>query len=356
MEKWSLNKAKDSFVQLKCFLFFHTYLGFTGANIQPTLDLKISDIDLDKIGSTTFAKKHKFRAGRAVHFTAPSHLRREILKYLRLREWADNLGLAGGAEDYLFATISTKCELRRLERSSASCIIKKSTLFEGITKLASSDVRDIASEYFIRKSGGKISLVAKKLNNSITTAARSYTAIDIETQAQEMYRFHEELDAKIRQFNRTSSSPVPVELAMDDSAERVATGSCINIEGRTPARADGFNNEAPEPSCGTFESCLFCEYFAIHKDFEDIHKILSLREALHTTSVIRNDQEHHEAVIQPAIFRINEIMAIVSEKDSVTKALIVKAEEALIMGNYSKYWNRQIKTLINRANNLDRKP
>ncbi|AXN29763.1 hypothetical protein DVV14_00005 [Vibrio coralliilyticus] len=76
-------------------------------------------------------------------------------------------------------------------------------------------------------------------------------------------------------------------LASEDESERIATGSCSNLDGKVPSRAKGFNAKAPEPSCGTFESCLFCDYFAIHEDFEDIHKLLSLKEALNATSMIR---------------------------------------------------------------------
>jgi hypothetical protein len=330
------------------------YLAFTAANVQPTLDLKISDIDLNKIGSSAFAKKHKFRAGRAVNFTAPSHLKREILKYLKLRAWAENLGLGGDAEKYLFVTIGQGNKLQRFDRAGARGLIGKSALFEGITKISSRDIRQLAAEYFIRKSQGKVSLVAKKLNNSVATTARAYTSIDIEAQAQEMNRFHEELSTHVRHFNRTTHTPIPVMLASEGDTERVATGSCANIKGEFPARAKGFNNEAPEPACGTFESCLFCEHFAVHKDFEDMHKLLSLREALSATSMIRNDPEHHEAVVQPALFRIDEILGFVSESDNAFRKVINKAEEEIEMGNYNKHWSRQIEILAGRANSSER--
>ncbi len=337
---------------LSAFCFFQIYLGFTAANVQPTLDLKISDIDLSKIGFSAFAKKHKFRAGRAVKFTAPSHLKREILKYLKLRAWAESLGLVGDVDEYLFVKISEANKLKRLERSSASSLIKKSPLFEGITKISSREIRQLAGEYFIRKAQGKVSLVAKKLNNSVATTARSYTAIDIETQAQEMYRFHEELGIQVRQFNRTTEKPIPVKLVGEGDSERVATGSCTNIKGDIPVRAKGFSSEAPEPACGTFESCLFCAHFAVHTDFEDMHKLLSLREALRATSMIRNDPEHHEAVVQPALFRIGEIVEFVSKRDETVRKVISKAEEELEMGNYNKHWSRQIQILTRRANSL----
>jgi hypothetical protein len=328
------------------------YLGFTAANIQPTLDLKVSDIDLSKIGFSSFAKKHKFRAGRAVDFTSPSQLKREIIKYLKLREWADTLGCIGDAGEYLFVSINKDKKLKRLSRDSSSVLINQSPLFEGVTQITSKDIRQLAGEYFIRKSQGNISLVAKKLNNTVATTARSYTAIDIETQAQEMNAFHEELVIQVRQFNRTTESSIPVKLSSEEESERVATGSCTNKNGDTPSRAAGFNTEAPEPNCGTFESCLYCEHFAIHEDYEDIHKLLSLREALRLTSVIRNDPEHHEVVVHPALFRIDEIVGFLSEIDKGLIKTINTVEEALEMGNYNKHWSKQIEVLDHRSNNL----
>ncbi len=337
---------------LSVFCFFQIYLAFTAANVQPTLDLKISDIDLSKVGANAFAIKHKFRAGRVVKFEAPSHLKREILKYLKLRAWAESLGLRGDgtAQEYMFVKIGESNQLQRFDRTNGVTLIRKSTLFKGIANISSMDIRQLASEYFIRKSQGKVSLVAKKLNNSIATAAISYTSIDIETQAKEMNRYHEELSSQVRYFNRTTYTPLPVIFANEEESERIATGSCTNIDGEVPSRAEGFNSKAPEPACGTFESCLFCEYFAIHEDFEDIHKLLSLREALNATSMIRNDAEHHEAVTKPAIFRINEILDFVSKNNSGLRKVIRQAEDEIEMGNYNQHWGRQIEILLRRAN------
>jgi hypothetical protein len=336
------------------FVFFQIYLAFTAANVQPTLDLKISDIDLSKVGASAFAKKHKFRAGRVVKFEAPSHLKREIIKYLKLREWAESLGLSGDAEEYLFVKIGESNKLQRLNRSIGATFIRKSLLFKGISKISSRDIRQLAGEYFIRKSQGKVSLVAKKLNNSIATTARAYTSIDMESQAQEMNRYYEELSSQVRYFNRTTHTPLPVSFASEDESERIATGSCSNMNGVTPSKAKGFNSKAPEPSCGTFESCLFCEYFAVHEDFEDIHKLLSLREALNAASMVRNDSEHHEAVVKPAIFRIDEILDFVSKNNRGLRKVIRQAEEAIEMGNYNRHWSRQIEILSRQANSSGR--
>lgn len=348
----TLSSQKRYSYNLSTFCFFQVYLGFTGANVQPTLDLKISDLDLEKIGTTAFSKKYKYRAGRIVHFNAPSQLKREVLKYLRLRDWAESLELSENGSEYLFVKFSESEKLQRLDRAAGNGLLSKSTLFEGVKRVSSAQIRQIVSEYFIRKSQGKISLVARKLNNTITTTAKSYSALDLETQALEMSGFHEKLTIQIRQFNRLSNDLIPVNIANKGEAEKVASGSCSNIKGELPERAIGFNNEAPEPSCGTFESCLFCEYFAIHKDFEDIHKLLSLREALHAVSVIRNDPEHNEAVIQPALYRIDEILEYVATNDEKIKILINKVETELDMGNYSKHWSAQIQTLNNEVTNI----
>lgn len=335
---------------LSVFCFFQLYLGFTAANVQTTLDLKISDIDLSAIGYRSFAKKHKFRAGRAVDFYAPSHLKKELLRYIKLREWVGSLGLSGNVGDYLFVKIGEDQSLKRLERGSGTWLIRESPLFKGISMIASREVRQLTSEFFIKKSQGRISLVAKKLNNSIATTAKAYTSIDLESQAIEMNSFHEAISSKVRMFNREKEEPVSVNIASDCRVERIATGSCSNLGSNTPLKREGFNGEAPEPDCGTFESCLFCEYFAMHPDFEDMHKLLSLREALRITSLIRNDPEHYEGVVQPAIFRIEEILAFVSEKNGCAGEALYKAEEEIEMGRYNVHWKRHIQALSTQYN------
>ena len=144
------------------------------------------------------------------------------------------------------------------------------------------------------------------------------------------------------------------EPASEDESERIASGSCTNMNGVTPLRAEGFNSKAPEPSCGTFESCLFCEYFAVHEDFEDIHKLLSLKEALNATSMIRNDSEHHEAVVKPAMFRIDEILGFVSKNNPELRKVIRQAEDEIEMGNYNRHWSRQIEILTRLASSAGR--
>jgi len=349
-----LTSHKKYAFNLSVLCFFHSYLGFTAGNVQPTLDLRLSDIDLVKVGSSSFAHKHKFRSGRKVSFNAPGHLKGELLKYLRLRKWLDDLGLPGDAHDFLFVRIGEDGSIKRLERNSASWLIRESPLFKNIEKITLRDIRRLSSEYFFKKSKGKLSLVAKKLNNSIATVARAYSSIDMESQAIEMNNFHEEIAAKVRMADRDVETPIPVRVASESSIDRVAAGSCVNINGSAPHRVEGFNSLAPEPACGTFESCLFCEYFAVHVDYEDIHKLLSLREALLATSLIRNDPEHHVAVVQPAVFRVSEIVSYLSEQNHAARNLVSRAEKQIEAGVFNAHWSEQIHALTKWAELTER--
>lgn len=333
---------------LSVYCFFQLYLGFTGANVQPTLDLKLSDLDLSKIGISSFAQKYKNRAGRRVEFNAPSHLKRELIKFLKLREWASSLKLnSNHSEDYLFIKISEKRTLTRLDRNAGDSLIRRSPLFEGITKVSSRELRRLSGEYFIKESKGKVSLVAKKLNNSIATTSKHYTSINLESQAIEINKFHSQLSSKIRMFDRVTNEPIPVSLDQDKTTAKIAAGRCNITPDSLPKRAFGFNNEAPEPSCHIFESCLYCKYYALHVDFEDMHKLLSLREAISKTSVIRNDSEHYQAVIAPILYRIDEILSYLNENspESEVRQLIDEVKDNIEMGIYSIRWSEYIKAL-----------
>ncbi|MGB6926833.1 MAG: hypothetical protein WBE07_10680, partial [Psychrobacter sp.] len=118
-----------------------------------------------------------------------------------------------------------------------------------------------------------------------------------------------------------------------------------NLSDNDPVKALGFNNEAPNPSCATFESCLFCEFFAIHIDFEDIHKLLSLKEALLKSSMIRDDPEYHLLSIEPSLFRIDEIINILKGKDNRVIELVDDAEQKIKMQIYNEYWDEHINFL-----------
>lgn len=347
-EQWTsgkLNSKKSYAYNLCTYCFYYIYLAFTAANVQPTLDLKITDVNLDKLGLSTFAKKHKYRAGRKIEFHAPSQLKRYLIQYLKLREWLHDIELSGDCQDYLFVSISEHRQLKRFSRSSTSSIVKKSALFEDVKKIPARDIRNLCAEYFIKHSQGNLSLVAKKLNNSLTTVAKSYTSIDINSQAIEMNQYHEKMSNIILRSNRANEQTVPIKTSTDYDMERIPTGSCSNLSDNSPIRAVGFNNKAPAPSCATFESCLFCEFFAVHIDFEDIHKLLSLREALLKSSAIRNDSEHHLTAIEPSLYRINEIIEALQEKDSKVIDLINDVKQQVGSQIYSEYWSKHIEFL-----------
>lgn len=339
------------------YCFFRIYLAFTAANVQPTLDLKISDLDITKIGSGPFAKAYKHRAGKNIHFTSSNILKRLLLKYLKLRSWLNDQDCIQdkNIDDYLFVSISKHKKIIRLLQSTGWSTMRGSPFFVGIKPISLRDIRNLAGEYVIKQSKGKLSLVAKKLNNTISTVARSYTSIDLESQAIEMNSFHEDLSLRIRQFNRNTDETIPINIIENankrEGVERIATGSCSNLFELNPMRAYGFNDNAPEPECGTFESCLFCKFFSLHIDFEDVHKILSLREALLKISSIRNDPEHFKIVVEPSIYRIDEIVKELQNKSLNTEKLVNEVRKAIKVGIYNDNWDKQIRMLEKQLEN-----
>jgi len=353
-EKW----MNDSFCPRKIYAynfsmycFFRIYVAFTAANVQPSLDLKISDLDVSKIGSGSFAKIYKHRAGKKVHFTSSSYLKRLLLKYLKLRSWVNDQEYAQDQEvdDYLFVGISERKKMIRLVQNAGWSTMNNSLFFKRIKPISLREIRGLAGEYVIKQSKGKLSLVAKKLNNTITTVAKSYTSIYLESQAIEMNEFHEGVSLKIQQFNRDTCDIIPINIVEENhvsgNVERIATGSCSNLSSVDPIRAIGFNENAPEPECGTFESCLFCKFFSLHLDFEDIHKLLSLKEALLKTSIIRNDPEHFNVAVEPSIYRISEIVENLQNQKPDTKNLVDDVKNTIEMGIYNDNWTKQIMML-----------
>lgn len=346
--KWineNLDSRKIYAYNLCTYCFYYIYLSFTAANIQPTLDLKISDLNLEDLGLSTFARKHKYRAGRQIEFSAPSHLKRYLIQYLKLREWVDNLHLPGDCQEYLFVRIGEHRHLKRFARSSVSSIDDNTPLFKGVKRVTARDIRNLCAEYYIKHSKGNLSLVARKLNNSLTTVAKSYTSIDIESQAIEMNHYHEKMITAVLRSNRTNEQTISIKTSTNYDTEKIPAGSCSNLSDNDPVKALGFNNEAPNPSCATFESCLFCEFFAIHIDFEDIHKLLSLKEALLKSSMIRDDPEYHLLSIEPSLFRIDEIINILKGKDNRVIELVDDAEQKIKMQIYNEYWDEHINFL-----------
>lgn len=326
---------------LCAYCFYHIYLAFTAANVQPTLDLRIFDLHLEKLGSSTFAKKHKYRAGRKVEFSASPQLKRYLIKYLKIREMIDNLNLSGSSE-HLFVRIGENRKIIRFSTNSINGTNKDSPLFKQVKRISPRDIRNLCAEYYVKHSKGNLSIVARKLNNSLATTAKSYTSIDIASQAIEMNKYHEEMSNVILRSNRTNKQSISVKLSTGHDTEKIPTGSCSNLSNRIPIKTTGFNEEAPNPSCATFESCLFCDFFAVHVDFEDIHKLLSLKSALLISSTIRNDHEHHLIVIEPSLYRIDEIINVLQMENHKVSELVREAKQQIDMNIYNEYWSNHI--------------
>jgi hypothetical protein len=57
-------------------------------------------------------------------------------------------------------------------------------------------------------------------------------------------------------------------------------------------------------------------------------------------------------VVEPALFRIDEIFELLRQKDISITELIDKVEQQIEMGIYNEHWEKQIQTLITVASNM----
>ena len=83
------------------------------------------------------------------------------------------------------------------------------------------------------------------MNNSLTTVAKSYTSIDIESQAIEMNHYHEKMITAVLRSNRTNEQTISIKTSTNYDTEKIPAGSCSNLSDNDPVKALGFNNEAP---------------------------------------------------------------------------------------------------------------
>lgn len=205
--------------------------------------------------------------------------------------------------------------------------------------------RKNVSYSYISKSGGDTVLTAEKLNNTEETISRAYARPSLEEFANQISQLFDSIHAAAIARSRNVTH-IPVRMIQEKKPEEtIGVGSCAKAADAQPRRSAGFTEDAPLPSCRSPESCLFCDFYAVHADEEDIRRLLSLRYII-TASKRDQDHDHWELKFAPSIHRIDEILSMIGDTDLAMPLMIDRLKGEVDSGDLDPFWAIHLDTMV----------
>lgn len=202
--------------------------------------------------------------------------------------------------------------------------------------------KGVGTEY-IKLSDGDTVLTSEKLGNTESVVRIHYSRPSMEDTAVELTAFFDLVYSTA--IARTRLLPeIPVTV-IDDSEHpsNIPTGRCDKPDELRPALADGFTSFAPVPSCGEPTTCLFCIYFGVHADEQDVRRLISLEYLLKVSRGSMANERYIEKY-SPMLHRIDEVLGEICKVSGPTLIAAIRAE--VQGGKLDRFWEIHFNTFV----------
>lgn len=319
------------------------FVAATGCNLSIAQNLEADT--LENVPSTQGNRLSGTKAradGKTVYPEFGARFAPIFTKILALRQWV----LDDRDTDLVFAIFSVKSDYITKAGAQSVNHLKKiiGNALPRTTWVTPTQWRKNVSYQYVKHSGD-LTLTAEKLGNAESTLRKNYARPALEDFAGEMTAFFETMHKAA--IDRTRSVElIPVNIKEDRRPETLTgIGACEKGPTRGPQRAHGFTEQAPLPSCGDPETCLFCEFYAVHADEDDIRRLLSLR---YLIQAIKGQQphDHWEAKFGPIIHRIDEVLSAIKQTNCTIEETISRICDEVESGALDPFWAIHFDTLV----------
>ncbi len=343
--------------EISVYCFWYCFLAATGLNYSVASNLTLGSEEYRPQRGYTFSGL-KVRAGNKLvfaefHKTFSSY----FIKFKELRSWAVSLldidpdiwfflfsdtdpgpGRLGIQRIIGTRTIN-KQSFRKVPSGSSyalKSIFKKNEI--PVQIITAKHLRAGVSFDLYKMSGGDSSLVAQKLGNDTSTVQKSYSNISKENSYPELVEYYNKVMEKIRLEGHSKSFDEPVKILNKEVSGSLPVGNCENSAHSVPKKAPRFSENTPDPDCARSETCLFCEFFAIHIDREGLKKIISFRRLFPLMKEQVGAIDRYLSVFGPIEARIDEILDYIKESNPAKIGLINEIAMEVSEGNLDEFW------------------
>lgn len=350
-------------LSVRCFLF--CFIAATGVNYSVASSLVYGSEEFIPQRGYVFSGL-KVRSGNKIVYAEFNKVfEKYFLKFKELRSWAvSKLNVDPELWFFLFAEFDPHINRRGIQRLLGERKINRdsyiripsgpSSALNSIFKIHDIDVKYISSKDlrqgvafdWHKISGGDVALVAQKLGNNISTVQQAYSSVNDEDAYPELSEYYGKVIERVKALGQSESGGTPVKILVDDKTENLPVGSCENPNLLKPKKALQFSRSAPNPDCARSETCLFCEYFAIHADKNGLKKLLSFREIFPLIKERSGSIDRYITIFAPIEGRIDEILKYIKESFPAKADLIEEVLIEVSEGELDEFWEHHFNFLV----------
>ena len=174
------------------------------------------------------------------------------------------------------------------------------------------------------------------------TIERHYAHKNVIEATQHMSDYFE-LQAKSAALRYAGVKPVRI----IEDGEDTSTGHCNVPEVEGPKLVEGLEGTGIEPRCGAPLTCLFCVYFGLHAEEEDLVRLLTIQRWVEVqTQLYASNIDEGFIKYSPYIERIDQVFDELPKGGEELAELVVRTKVLFAEGRRDLYWDAKINALL----------
>lgn len=321
--------------------FCYCLLGDTGCNLSMLEHIDFSSLrKMHAVGKTRLISVKNRGGNRKQPIEFSARFEKYWNLFIELMNWCTS-----GTADSLIGIHAFSCtseiKFQKYDPTSLSEKARSPFVSNDMPWVNASELRKNVSLIYLEETGGDLEYVANKiLFNNLETARKHYTERRFVDSIQELGTFFDKMRASAILRVQSNATVKIVEI----DAPQTSTGRCIAETTDTPTLDDQFKSSVLNPRCGAPITCIFCTYFAIHSDVNDLKKLMSLKIWVeHQSKFFSKNIDEHFLKFAPLITRIDELLDEVKKK---SPAVFLDAQREINNGKLDSFWSYKIDALI----------
>ena len=319
------------------------FIAQTGANLDTAQQLQIDTMEiLPSTQGRRFSGTKSRAGGKTVYPEFGVKFEPIFRKILEFRAWY----IQDEPCDFVFPL---RNEVRKLSAigNNKLQLLKRflQRIFPKMAWIKPQQWRKHVSSQYVELSDGDLLLEVEKMGHSLDTAKKNYSRTSFKDASQQISQFFYELREVAVSQTRTVERIAVQMLDETVDVQTLPVGACVTATPQ-PEKALGFTAQAPSPNCQQFEHCLFCQYYAVHADNEDVRKLLSLKSLLGYVKQKATDLIKWESQFGVILHRIDEVLNDLSNTYENLRDRIFSIQEEVESGDLDAYWLNHLELLI----------
>ena len=311
--------------------YFMILLDVTGMNDSTLSTIKWSSDDFTSEASSHKFRNIKRRAGnKEVVFELQSIFIKSFRIFIKLRRFVLN----GYDCEYLFfinygkKSIVSKNQIRGA--FAKECYASHKTLYSKLSFFGSRSHRKLKNRWLMKRTNGNIYLSSAMLQHEPHTNLKDYPSSTEEEKLVSMGNYLQFMQDKVKN-DVSYGKPTSV-------------GECISLNDDPVSDSD---TDYIKPDCSNPMTCLFCIFYRIIPDEDNIWKLISLEYVIKEVTIVNaRSKEHFNKVMGPILERINTLLEVILKKEKNLKNKMIKIRKNVYLSqNLHWYWDKRLELL-----------